>query len=128
LQRGECTDGGRQPQHQRERPLVEQERGEGSEKPIRLRASRSFAVSEGLIASIAASNAQPVSLPNRMPETLKTAPTTSSVNSSRSIAGSGLRHANAVVIAPAAAMGHDSVAGNCRSKGTTHATAASNAQ
>lgn len=57
--------------------------GANNAKPSRLRASRKVRSSEALIASIAASTAQPVSRPKRMPICQYTAPSIATTSNSR---------------------------------------------
>ncbi len=75
--------------------------GANRAKPTRLRASRRLRSSLGLIASIAASRALPVSRPRRAPITANTAAIMARVSATRSQPGNGWRQAIAAVAAAA---------------------------
>ncbi len=102
--------------------------GANRAKPSRLRASRRLFSSEGLIASIAASSAQPVSRPKRRPTCQYSAASMTATRTRRSSAGSG-RHAELAPISSADnAISQARVPGNCSSSGSKASSAAPRAQ
>ncbi len=93
--------------------------GANNAKPSRLRASRRVRNSEALIASIAASTAQPVSRPKRMPICQYTAASIAMTNSNRTGAIKLPRQLITPTSSAATAMVPASRPGNCSSSGAS---------
>ncbi len=104
-------------------------KGENSAKPSRLRASRRLRSSLDLIASIAASSAQPVSRPGRTTPICQTmAPSMPSTSSRRTGIGNTVRHDRAAVMIAASAITPASSGGSCSSNGNSASAALARVQ